>query len=336
MKKPGNLCLILSLNLLLLGTVFLTVGKYPISVKDSVLIIANRILPLNLNFSPAMETVVFNVRIPRIIAAILIGGCLSAAGSAYQGIFNNPLISPDILGATAGSSFGASLAIIMSGSIAAIQASSFLFGLLAVFAACFISIKVKHGNQTLILILSGILTGTVFNSLVSLIKFIADPEVRLPAITFWLLGSLSSVGLDDVTLLALPCLTGIAVLFLIRWNLNVLSFSDDEAKTLGIDTNRVRLIIIFFSTLMTAASVSISGVIGWIGLVIPNLTRIMFGPDYRTLLPASFLIGGTYLLIIDTIARTLFPVEIPLGIITSLIGAPFYIWLLARAGRNMS
>lgn len=320
---------------LLLGFVFLTVGKYPISINESALIIANRVLSLNLSFPSAMETVIFNVRLPRIIGAILIGGCLSVAGGAYQGVFNNPLISPDILGATAGASFGASIAIVLSASNAAIQLSSFLFGLMAVFVACFISIRVKYSNQSLILILSGILTSTVFNSFVSLNKFIADPEMRLPAITFWLLGSLSSISLKESIFLVLPCIIGVIALFCMRWNLNVLSFNDDEAKTLGINTRKIRLIIIFFATLMTSAAVAVSGVIGWIGLVIPNLTRMVLGPDYRTLLPVSFFVGAIYLLIIDTMARTLFPVEIPLGIITSLIGAPFYLWLLARGGRDM-
>lgn len=322
------------ITLILLGAVSLTLGKFPISCSDIYEVVSVTFFGKDYAINPAMQTVLFEVRLPRILAAVLIGGSLSVSGAAYQGIFNNPLVSPDILGATAGASLGAAIGIIFSWSIIGIQISSFLTGILAVAVTWFVSTKVRQNNQVLVLVLSGMLVGTIFNSFVSLIKYIADPYNKLPAINFWLLGSLTAIDMEDVIILFIISLLSLIPLYLMRWNLNVLSFGDEEAQTLGIDTNKIRLVIILFSTLLTASAVAVCGTIGWVGLVIPHLSRNIAGPNYKVLLPSSFFMGGAFLLIVDTISRTIFSIDVPLGIITSLIGAPFYLWLLARSRRG--
>ena len=325
---------IMILTMISLGAVSLSLGKFPITIRDIFQILSVNFFGGTHDINPAMETVLFEVRFPRIMAAMIIGGSLAVAGAAYQGIFNNPLVSPDILGATAGASLGAAIGIIFSWSIIGVQLNSFLFGIMAVAITWVVSTKVRQSNRVLVLVLSGMLVGTIFNSLVSLIKYVADPYNKLPAINFWLLGSLTAIDMKDVRILLLACSISLIPLYLMRWNLNVLSFGDEEAQTLGIDTNKIRLSVILFSTLLTASSVAISGTIGWVGLVIPHLARLMVGPNYKFLLPYSFFMGGSFLLIVDTISRTLFSIEVPLGIITSLIGAPFYLWLLGRSRRG--
>lgn len=337
-RKNGNTktysIIIISSLPVILGIVSLMLGKYPISPGDLILIIKNKMLLTNYDIPSTMETVIFNVRLPRLIAAFIIGGGLSVSGAVYQGIFNNPLVSPDILGATSGASFGAAIAIVMSLNVFRIQIFAFLFGILAVALTCFICSLINQNNKALILVLTGILTSAVFSSMVSLVKFLADPENKLPAITYWLMGSLSTIKKSDTAFLIIPAVVSTIALFSMRWSLNVLSFGDEEAQTMGINTTVTRLVIIFFSTLLTSSSVAVCGAIGWVGLVVPNLVRFLIGPDYRMLIPVSFIAGGSFLLIVDTIARTFFTVEIPLGIIISLIGGPFYVWLLARSTRR--
>lgn len=325
---------VLIISPFLLGVVSLTLGRYPISLTELISVLVGRLATLDHELPSVMETVIFEVRLPRILAAILVGGALSVAGSSYQGIFNNPLTSPDILGATAGASFGAAVAILMSWSVLPIQIASFLSGLAAVSITCIISSRIRQHNQVIILVLTGLLTGSVFNSLVSLVKYTADPYNKLPAISFWLLGSLSSVSMGDVLFLSIACLISLIALHLMRWNLNVLTFGDEEAQTLGVNTRKIRLFVILFSTLLTGSSVAITGAIGWVGLIVPHLARMLVGPDYRRLLPASFFLGAAFLLAVDTISRVLFPAEVPLGVLTSLIGAPFYIHLLTRSRRS--
>jgi iron complex transport system permease protein len=281
-----------------------------------------------------LDTIIFNIRIPRILAAILVGAALSTSGAAYQGIFKNPLVSPDILGASAGAGFGAALAIICSFGLLGVQLFSFLFSLLTVSITYFISIQFKKSDSTLILILTGILTGTLFTSLTSLLKYVADPFEKLPAITIWLMGSLARIQMDDIKSILIPFTIGLCPLLLIRWRLNVMAFGDEEAQALGIDTKRMRFITIVSATILTASVVSISGVIGWVGLLVPHIARLIVGPNYRSLLPASLLLGSAYMLLVDTLARVLFPIEIPLGIITSIIGAPVFLYLLSKTKRG--
>ena len=241
------------------------------------------------------------------------------------------MISPDILGASAGAGFGAAMAILLSLPFIFIQFSAFAFGLLAVGLACLICKMVSRGKDALlILVLSGMIVATFFSSLITLLKYVADPQSKLPEITYWLMGGLSTVSAGDVGMMLVPFTIGIVPLFLLRWQLNAMAFGDEEAKAMGLNTKRLRGIYIISATLLTAAAVAVCGMIGWIGLVIPHLTRMMVGPNHKYLIPASFLMGGIFLLLVDDLARTLFTVEIPLGILTSIIGAPFFVYLLLK------
>lgn len=315
----------------------ITMGRYSITVPELFKILFSKALGQNISYPEVIDTVIFQVRIPRIITAMLIGASLSVSGAVYQGMFKNPMVSPDILGTSAGAGFGAALAILFSFSTVGIQLTSFGFGLLAVGLTYSISTKVgKDGNIMFVLILAGMLVSTIFQSFISLSKYVADPYEKLPAITFWLMGSLSSINQRDTLIMLLPFLLGIVPIVLVRWHLNALSFGEEEAKSLGIDTKFLRLTVIICSTMLTAASVSVAGMIGWVGLLVPHLARMIVGPDFKVLIPASALIGGTYLLLVDNIARSVVSIEIPLGILTSLIGAPFFVYLLFRTRKGWS
>jgi iron complex transport system permease protein len=310
-----------------------TIGRYPISPGELFSVMAAKFLPLEQTWPATLDTVVFQVRLPRILAAVLVGAALATSGAAYQGMFRNPLVSPDILGASAGACFGAALAIFCSLNYAGIQILSFVFGLVAVLITYAVSSRIRH-ESTLTLVLSGILIGTLFTSGTSLLKYMADPFDKLPAITYWLMGSLSSISSEDVLAVILPMLAGGFVLYLVRWRLNVLSLGEEEVSALGLDTRKLKMIVILCATMMTSAAVSISGMIGWVGLIVPHLARMIVGPNYKVLLPASIIIGGTYLLLVDDLARVMASVEIPLGILTSIIGAPFFIYLLMHSRRG--
>lgn len=327
-KIESRKLLLLTLLPVILMVISLTLGRYGVPLGDILRLFSDRMLGTDHGLPGVLNTVIFEVRLPRIITALAIGGSLAVAGSSYQGIFNNPLVSPDILGVSAGAGFGAAMAILLSLSITAIQIASFVTGLLAVAATYIIAAKTKSHHQVLAMVLIGMLVGTVFTSCISLIKFMADPFDKLPAITFWLMGSLATVTNKDIAMVMPPVILGLIPLYLLRWQINVLSFGDEEAQTLGVDTKKTRFAVILCSTLITAASVAVSGVIGWVGLVVPHIARNIVGPNFRDLIPASFVLGGSYLLIVDTVARVLLPMEIPLGILTSLIGAPFFVWIL--------
>jgi len=274
-------------------------------------------------------TVLFNIRFPRIVGAALVGAALSVAGASFQGLFKNPLVSPDILGVSSGAGFGAALAILFIGNSLAIQASAFIFGIAAVAATCLIG-RIYKGSGTLVLVLAGIITGAFFSALLSLLKYMADPYDTLPAIIFWLMGSLGSISTGDLMLVAPAIATGSAVIYMLRWRINVMSLGEDEALSLGVDTKKTTIIMITCATLITASAVCISGIIGWIGLVIPHLGRMLTGPDFRTLIPVSAFLGASYLMLIDDLARTLTTTEIPIGVLTALIGAPFFAYLLSK------
>jgi iron complex transport system permease protein len=279
-------------------------------------------------------TVLLAVRLPRIVAGVLIGGGFAAAGAAYQGLFRNPMVSPDILGASAGAGFGAAIAILLGFNVFAVQLSSFLWGLLAVILAYSIASRMRGGGDpVLVLVLAGIVVGSIFTALVALTKSVADPENKLPAITFWLMGSLSGINVKSMSLLLLVPV-GIVPLLLLRWRLNVLAFGEEEASVLGIDTRRTRLMIVLCATLLTASAVSTAGLVGWVGLMIPHFARMFVGPNYKVLLPASLLMGATYLVVVDDLARASFATEVSLGILTALVGAPFFLWLLLRARKG--
>jgi len=275
------------------------------------------------------HTVLFNVRLPRILAALLVGAALSIAGASFQGIFRNPLVSPYILGVGSGAGFGACLAILLWNNYLMIQLMAFAFGLLAMFIAISMG-KVSKGTGTLVFVLSGIIVSSIFTALTSLAKYVADPYDQLPAIVFWLMGSLASVRYGDLLYILLPIFIGTLVLFLFRWRINILSLGDEEAKALGTDVEKTRLVIIVCATLVTSAAVSISGVIGWVGLVVPHISRMIVGPNYSRLLPMSMVIGASFMLVVDDLSRTIVATEIPLGILTALVGAPLFAYLIKK------
>jgi len=305
------------------------IGRYPLSPGMALRIFVGKALHLSQVWTDDMEAVLFRIRLPRIVAAMMVGAALSTSGAAYQGMFRNPLVSPDILGVSAGASFGAALAILLSWGIIGIQAAAFGFGLLAVMVTYLVSTRLSKNRDTvLVMILTGVIVGTLFSSFVALIKYMADPTSKLPAITYWLMGSLASVSSHDVRMALIPILLGLIPLVLLRWKLNVMSFGDEEAKTLGINTGVLRFVVIICATLMTASAVSISGVVGLVGLIVPHLARLLVGPNYKVLLPVSIVMGCMFLLGVDDLARAMYSVEIPLGIITSIIGVPIFLYLL--------
>ena len=311
----------------------LTLGRYHVSVGEILTLFGAKLGLTDATVPENVETVILNVRLPRILAALLIGAGLSFSGAAYQGMFRNPLVSPDILGASAGAGFGAALGIMLSKSVLITQFLTLGFGLAAVLTTYTLAGRLRRGDPTLFLVLTGILVGTVFTSLISVLKVLADPYDKLPAITFWLMGSLAAITTRDLLILIGPMAVGGIALLCVRWHLNPLSFGEEEARAMGSETGKLRAIIIGSCTLLTASAVSVAGIIGWVGLIIPHLARGLVGPDYGKLLPVSGVIGGVYLLLIDDVARLAGPLEMPLGILTALIGAPFFIVLMARTRR---
>jgi len=276
-----------------------------------------------------LETVVFKVRGPRVLAAMIVGGALAISGAVYQGLFRNPLVSPDILGVSSGAALGAVLGIYFSLGVFGIQALAFGAGLGAVAAVYLIGTLLRHHDPILTLVLAGVVIGTLLSSVVGLIKYLADPYNQLPAITFWLLGSLTGVTGADLWAILPAIAVGVIPLYLLRWRMNVMTLGDEEAQSLGVDVQRIRFVVVAAATLMTAAAVSVSGIIGWIGLLIPHFARLLVGPDFGRLLPAAVLLGAGYLLGVDTVARTISTIEVPLGVLTAFIGTPFFIWVLA-------
>ncbi len=333
-RNPAALAVVLVAGLLALAAVCalaLATGKYPLSLADLARLIAG---------APAQDSqaanVFWNIRLPRLLAGLCVGAALAAAGAAYQGVFRNPLVSPDVLGVSAGASLGAVLGIFLSLPVAAIQLFSFAGGLLAVAAVYLTGAAMRDRDPALVLVLAGMAIGALIGAAIALVKILADPYDQLPAITYWLLGSLTAVSRGDLAA-ALPAFAlGFAPLLLLRWRINLLSLGEEEARALGVDTRLLRPVLIAAATLVTAAAVSITGVVGWIGLVIPHIARMLVGPDYRLLLPVSMLLGAAYLVVVDLLARTIAPVETPLGILTAVVGAPFFLWLLASGRRSWS
>ncbi len=285
---------------------------------------------------PQAQIVVWHIRLPRVGAALLVGAALAAAGATYQALFRNPLVSPDILGVSAGAGLGAVAGIFLSLPVAAIQGAAFVGGMAAVGIVMLVGAMVRNADQTLTLVLLGVVVGALAGAATSLLKVMADPYDQLPAITFWLLGSLAAITTRDI-LPALPMvLMGLLPLALLRWRINVLSLGDEEARALGVEAGRTRLVVIAAATLITASVTALAGVVGWVGLVIPHIARMLVGPGFGRLLPTSVLIGAGYLLLVDTLARTIAAAEVPLGVLTAVIGAPFFVWLLARGRRGWS
>ena len=322
---------IAAMAVMLLGGVLLSfaLGRYPISPRETIGILLSKIIHIEPFWTERMATVLFNVRLPRILLACLVGCCLSSAGAAYQGIFQNPMAAPDILGASAGAAFGAALAILSGASSRLVSLSAFFFSLLTVALVWLLSRRTR-GKQIIGLVLAGIMISSLFSAGTSFIKLVADPTNQLPAITYWLMGSLSGAKMSDISFAVFPMLVGMLPLFLLRWRINILSLGDDEARTMGVNVRRLRLVVIVSATLVTSSAVAVSGTIGWVGLVIPHLSRKLVGSNFRHLMPATMLFGALFLLLVDNISRNLFAVEIPIGILTAFIGAPFFLSLIIR------
>ncbi|MBX9932607.1 MAG: iron ABC transporter permease [Methylobacterium sp.] len=320
--------------LVLLALVSLAMGKFPVPLADVVSLLGAKLLGLPSSVDQTAQIVVLQVRLPRVVSALVVGAALAAAGATYQGLFRNPLVSPDILGVSAGASLGAVLGIVLSLPVLAIQLLGFAGGLLAVGIVYGVGAMVRRHDPVLTLVLAGVAVGAVLGSGISLLKVLADPYNQLPAITYWLLGSLASVTIGDVSAIMPAILLGLCPLVLLAWRMNLMSLGDEEARALGVETRWLRPLFIAAATLVTAAAVSVTGVIGWIGLIVPHVARLLVGPDFRRLLPASLMLGAGYLLAVDLVARNIASIEVPLGILTALIGAPFFLWLLATSRRG--
>lgn len=315
--------------LALLGSLLL--GRYALSPGQLLHMLWTRITGGAADWPLSDDKVVFAVRLPRVAAAALVGAALAVSGAAYQGMFRNPMVSPDILGASTGAGFGAAVAILLGAGYFGISAAAFCCGLLAVAAAWLVS-RLSKANQAVALILAGMMISSLFSAGTSFVKLVADTQQQLPAITYWLMGYLSSIKDKDVVFLAIPVALGMIPLFFLRWRMNLLTLGEEEAQSMGVNTRRLRGAVIVCATLLTSASVAVSGMIGWVGLVIPHFCRMLFGYDYRRLIPAGALFGASFLLIVDDIARLVTTGELPLGILTAFVGAPLFLYLIATGG----
>lgn len=275
------------------------------------------------------QIIVWDVRLPRAILGALVGGSLAISGAAFQGLFRNPLVSSGILGVTSGAGFGAALAIILFDSTASIYLLAFAFGGMAVLFSYMIGL-VYNTTPTIMLVLGGTIVSSIFTALISFTKYVADPTDELPSIVFWLMGSLASARYQDILIAGIPMLIGMAGLLAIRWRINVLSMGDKEAQTMGVNIKFNKGMVIVCATLCTAGAVCVSGIIGWVGLVIPHIGRMLAGNDNRILIPVSLSLGACFMIMIDNLARTISGSEIPLGILTALIGGPFFVYLLKK------
>jgi iron complex transport system permease protein len=338
MEKPRRVsrmkAVVPAVLLVVVVVLALSAGKYDVSLSETGLVVWSRLTGSPSGLDATVETVIWNVRLPRVLAGLLVGASLAAAGAVYQGLFRNPLVSPDILGVSAGASLGAVGGIFFSLPVLAIQGMAFVGGLAAVAMVYLVGSAVRGRDPVLVLVLAGVAIGALLGACISLLKVLADPYNQLPAITFWLLGSLASITRGDAISILPAVLVGLVPMVLLRWRMNLMTLDEEEARALGIETGRLRLLLIEAATLMTAAAVSVSGIIGWVGLVMPHIARALVGPDFGRLLPASLMLGGGYLIGVDALARTVAQIEVPLGILTAVIGAPFFLWLLASGRRG--
>jgi len=327
----GRMFPIVAMAVVLLGVslLALSVGRFPVPLGGVVQTLAAHLFPVHSAAGQVEQNVVWLVRLPRVLVALLVGGGLGIAGAALQAIFRNPLVSPEIIGVSSGASFGGALVLLLGLGSVYLVAGAFVFGLVAL-AMLFAVTVGRTGTPMLMVVLGGVVIGSFFAALVALITYVADPYTTLPAIVFWLLGSVATSTYPKVLVAVVPILAGTVVLLLLRWRINVLSLGDEDAAALGVRPARMRSVVLVSTALIVAGAVAVSGVIGWVGLVTPHLARMWVGPDHRVLLPVSFLMGGAYLIVIDTLARTVTAGEIPLGVLTALIGAPVFFVLLRR------
>ncbi len=327
MRRSTLTLLGLALLLVAAFALSLALGRYDLGPAKLLAIFAGQGSATDVN-------VVFTIRLPRVLAAGLIGAGLAGAGCAFQGIFRNPMVSPDLLGASAGACFGAALGILLSFGSAGVELLAFGMGVAAV-AISYTLARVlgQRMRGVLVLVLSGLVVGNLFQAFTSAVKFLADPNSQLPEITFWLMGGLANVTEGDLLFLAAAFVVGCAGLMLLRWRLNVMALGEDEALALGVNTSRTRLAVVGCATLLTSASVAVAGMVGWVGLIIPHLARFLVGSDNRVLLPASMLMGGTFLLLVDDVCRSIYTTEIPLTILTAILGAPLFVYLICKQRR---
>ena len=328
-RRGRLVMIILAAVLLALFLLSFWLGRYDVPPGEVIRILLARVFPIPATWPQQMDAVVVNIRLPRILLACLVGGCLATAGTAYQSVFRNPMAAPDILGASSGACFGAALAILLGFSRSGVTALAFCSSLLSVVLVYAIACRAK-GSRVMTILLSGVMIGSLFSACTSYVKLVADPSNQLPAITYWLMGSLSGARLKDVAFAAIPMLIGLVPLYILRWRMNLLTVSEEEARSMGVHTGRLRLAVILCATVLTAVSVAVSGMIGWVGLVIPHLSRKLVGNNCRYLLPASTLFGAIFLLLVDNVSRNLLAVEIPIGILTAFVGAPFFLYLMTR------
>lgn len=329
--RTASVFVVLTIAVVVLMLIAATIGPYRIPPLTVLKALGERLAGVGGN--GAVETVLFNIRLPRIVAAVLVGAALAAAGAAYQSLFRNPLVSPDILGVSTGAGLGAVVGILLGMPVMVIQLFGFGGGLAIVLMVMTLSRMLRSSGDILVLVLAGIVVGALAGAGISLVKVLADPYDQLPAITFWLLGSLAGVKAGDVMATLPAVAVGVAPLLLLRWRIGVLSLGDDEARALGVEVARLRAVVIAGATLATASVVAISGVIGWVGLMVPHMARLMVGPRFDRQLPAAILIGAAFMVVVDTLARTAAAIEMPLGVLTAIIGGPMFVWLLARSRR---
>ena len=332
-RRPTGRVAMMAAVLLALFLLSFIWGRYDVPLPEVVRILLSRLLPVTQTWTDNMAIAVCNVRLPRILLACLVGCALSAAGASYQTVFQNPMAAPDILGASSGACFGAALAILTGQSSVTVTVYAFCASLLSVALVYLVGSRTR-GSRVVNLLLAGIMVGSLFTAGTSYIKLVADPTNQLPQITYWLMGSLSGTRMKTVGFAAVCMAVGLLPLLLLRWRMNLLTVGEEEAQSMGVRTGVLRLVVILCATLLTAASVAVSGMIGWVGLVIPHFCRMLFGYDYRRLIPAAALFGAAFLLAVDDIARLVTTGELPLGILTAFVGAPLFLYLIITGGRR--
>ncbi len=334
-NKNYTLVLLSSLGVLILIFLWsLSTGRYDLNIISVSKLLISKVFGTNSGIVDKSSAILFKLRLPRALAALFVGAALAMSGASYQGVFKNPLVSPDMLGVSSGAAVGAGIAILLNFNVLGVQVASFLGGIIAVMITSYIP-KLLRFSSDLILVLSGIIVSGITTSFMGLIKYMADSETQLPEIVYWQMGSLAKVSIDNLYFLVPVIIIFSSILIMLSWKINILSLGDKEASSLGINTKVFKIIIIISSTFLTASSVCIAGTIGWIGLVIPHFCRILIGPDNSKLLPLSFIFGGSFLLLIDTLSRSISSTELPITILTGLVGAPFYLYLLYKQRMNI-
>lgn len=330
-----KLIIILIIVLIALFVFSFTIGRYNISINDFIITI-HKLITGKTDINKTFYRIIFYVRMPRIILAIFVGAALSVSGAIYQSLFQNPMASPDILGCSNGAATGAAIAILLDFSKNFITLNAFIFSLLTIFLVYLIGHRAS-GNRIVNLILAGIMISSIFSAITSTIKLVADPNNKLPEITYWLMGSLSGFTNSEIPYAIIPIIISLVITYLLRWKLNILSLGKEEATSLGVNVKLYRLIYVILATILTATSISFSGTIGYVGLVIPHLSRKLIGNNNNYLIPVSMLLGSIFLLLVDNVSRNFLSTEIPIGILTAIIGAPFFLYLICRKeGRGCS